>query len=94
MGFLGLSLSANLRSAKEDVSSLVDELVEERGSSRFKIAVVRFDIERIQARMRGEIHPSITLDFDGQRLVAYADRPLTEAQANAVLAGLPRAERL
>jgi hypothetical protein len=83
------------QAAREDVGR---QLVDARGSGRFKVARLRVDLERLQAQLRGEVYPSLWVEgsvLDGVALVSvFADRELSDAQANAVVARISRPERV
>ena len=74
------------------------ELAAERGSARFRIARMRVDIGQLQTRMRGEIHTGLWIEGsvadDVALLTVFSDGQLSESKANAVLAMLPKAERV
>lgn len=91
----GLSLTSNLKHEEARAHVLEDMLEKERGGiDRFKVAVIHFDAQKFEAEVRGKIDPSIWVESNGDRVVVFSARPLTEAEKNAVVAWMPKPERL
>lgn len=88
MAFLGLSLSRNLKEANRQLAVGRDEL------KRFRVATIRFDVDQLEAMLRAKMAANVWLESDGDRVMVYADRPFTEAEKNAVVAWLPKPEKL
>ena len=62
-------------------------------ATRVRVGHIPFDPIAITARIRA-IQGSLRAEWDGDKLVIYADRPLTEPEFNAVVAAIvPRFDR-
>lgn len=105
----GLSLTSNLKNAevegarfaqwvkddRERITYLERALNVERGGiTRFKVGQLHFDVADFEAQVRGKIDPNIWVESDENRIVVFSGRQLTEAEKNAVVAWMPKPERL
>ncbi len=106
---LGLSLTSNLKNAQDaelesahalavetERSKILEAVLhsERAGINRFKIAVLHFDTQAFEAEVRGKIYSGLWVESNGDRAVVFSDRVLTEAEKNAVVAWMPKPERL
>ncbi len=82
----------------EERDQALSRLQEERGGVYFKVARINVDLLELQAKLRGEIHSGITVEAGVTNnigtFMVYSSRKLSDAEANAVMTALPKAERI
>ena len=79
------------RAAEERAQEAEQRLTALKGSmpKRFRVGWVDIEPAKLTAQLRGVAEGGLRVELDGYRLWVYSDRPLKEAEVNAVQARLP-----
>lgn len=75
---------AGLVTAHEDLEYKVKQ-VTQYYAQRVRIGHKPFNVFNVTATLRGQVDPSLVVDYDGNQIIVSGDAPLSEAQYNHVV---------